>query len=90
MPTVDIEIVWLKLYFFGRLFTFKEVAVDDLYQVGAEGVQRRRETVRVHLPSLAVGVIEHLTGLSQLLQLIWSSISKIYVSDKNVSIGWRI
>ena len=38
MHTVDIQLVWLELYFFGRLLTFEKVALDDFCQIGAKEV----------------------------------------------------
>ena len=60
MPTVDIQLatVWLELYLFGRLFTFKKVTVYDLFQVGAKGVQRRSKVFRIHRSRIVFGLIK--------------------------------
>ena len=85
MHTVDIQFAWLELYVFGRLLTFKKVVLDDFCQIGAKGVQLRRKAFRVHLSSIVLGRINRFTCLTELIQLIWTSISEVDVPDKNVS-----
>ena len=87
MPTVDIQFatVRFELYLFGRLLTFKKVTADDLCQASAKGVQRQSKAFRAQLSKIVLGLIKPFRGLRELFQLIWSSISEVDVSDKNIS-----
>ena len=80
MRTVNVQLVYLRLYIFCGLGTFKKVAADYLDHVGVTKVQHRRKAFSVHLSSLPIGLIKRVlvvfaegsrfTSLSKLFQFI--------------------
>ena len=61
----------------GRVLTFKKVAVDDLCQVAAKEAHCRTKVVLDHLSSIVLCLTKHFTSLSELFQLIWSTLARL-------------